>query len=309
MTLKTGKLNADIIPGQKAAAPRERKKVRDLEVVVANVIPETPDTVTMILFTGNEFLDYRPGHFLTIDPHQFPSLDRFTRYLEDIKGRKESPRAYSLASAPDEKHLSITIKAEEYVSGTTLYPPLLSPLLVRRVLPGSRMVVSGFTGPYTLPEDIASRTRHLVHICAGSGVVPNYSMIKYALRNHPELRHTLVLSNRTWDDVIYKKEWDYLQQSHPDRLRVVHALTREEDATRFGAGVRQGRVSAELLRELLREPGDAEFFICGPGITPHDRKRARDLGQEPAMRFMETVLALLGDMGVDNARIHRETYG
>ncbi|MDH5526046.1 MAG: oxidoreductase [Nitrospirota bacterium] len=287
----------------------KRRKVRDLEVVVANVIPETPDTVTMILFTGNDALDYRPGHFLTIDPHQFPSLDRFTRYLEDLKGRKEPPRAYSLASSPDEKQLAITIKAEEYTSGVTQYPPLLSPLLVRRVTPGSRMVVSGFTGPYTLPEDIAERTDHMVHVCAGSGVVPNFSMIKYALRNHPGVRHTLVLSNRTWDDVIYKREWDYLQQMHPDRLRVFHALTREEDTSRFNDRVRSGRISADLLDEVLKSPDGCEFFLCGPGITRFDKTRAAEAGEEPAPRFMETALSLIDRMGVPKSRVHRETYG
>ena len=31
---------------------------------------------TLVLFTGNDRLDYKAGHFLTIDPHQFEALDR-----------------------------------------------------------------------------------------------------------------------------------------------------------------------------------------------------------------------------------------
>ena len=54
------------------------------------------------------------------------------------------------------------------------------------------MFITGFTGPYTLPPDIESRTDHLVHLCAGSGVVPNYSIIKHALHTGMNLRHTMI---------------------------------------------------------------------------------------------------------------------
>ena len=78
------------------AAPRRR--IKEMEVMVADVIAETPDTATLVLFTGNDRLDYQPGHFLTVDPHQFESLQRFTAFLEDLKGKKEPPRAVRLTS-------------------------------------------------------------------------------------------------------------------------------------------------------------------------------------------------------------------
>ena len=127
-----------------------RRKIKQMECIVADVRREAPDTTTLVLFTGNEKLDYKPGHFLTIDPRQFPALERFTGYLEDVKGAKEKPRAYSMASIPDEKYLAITVKEERYQSGQTKYPPLLSPLLVWRTPPGTKMEITGFTGPYTL---------------------------------------------------------------------------------------------------------------------------------------------------------------
>jgi len=289
--------------------PITRRKLKKLEVMVAEVIRETPDTVTLILFTGNESLDYRPGHFLTIDPHQFGALDRFTRYLEEQKGRKEPPRAYSMASSPHENHLSITIKAEPFVVGKTPYPPLLSPLLVEQTPRGTRMTVTGFTGPFTLPEDIEERTSHLVHIAAGSGVVPNYSMIKYVLAHHPTVRQTLIYSSKSWDDVIYKQPWQDLQAAHPGRLRVVHSLTREDDASHFGERVRQGRITPELLKEFIDDPQAVEVFVCGPGATPAERKAAKLAGQEPSPRFMESALAMLDEVGVPKESVHRESYG
>ena len=92
-----------------ADKPR-RSRVRKLEVMVSEVVWETHDTVTLHLFGGNDAFDYRAGQFCSIDPRQFQELERWVRYLEQVKGRREPPRAYSLASAPHEKYLSITIK-------------------------------------------------------------------------------------------------------------------------------------------------------------------------------------------------------
>src|SRR5215510_12894507 len=226
-----------------AKAP-SRSRIKELEVMVADAVVETADTTTLVFFTGNDRLEYSAGHFLTIDPHQFEALERFTAFLEDLKGQRESPRAYSMCSAPHERYLAVTVKEERYVSGLTKFPPLLSPMLVKRTVRGMRLVVTGFTGPYTLAADIDAQTDHVVHICAGSGSVPNFSMLKFALAHHPAIRHTFIYSNKTWDDVIYKQALTELASKHPDRLSVVHTLTREADESVYGSLVRKGRISA-----------------------------------------------------------------
>ncbi len=292
-----------------ADRPEQRHRIKQLEAMVADVVQETPDTATLVLFTGNDRLDYEPGHFLTIDPHQFESLERFTAYLEDTKGRREPPRAYSLASAPHEKHIAFTVKEERYVSGTTRYPPLLSSLLAKRTQRGTRMAITGFSGPYVLPADVESRTDHLVHVCAGSGIVPNFSILKHALRELPRLRHTLVYSNRTWSDVIFERELAELAKAHPGRLRLVHALTREADVGRFGPDVRAGRVGLSLLRESIPDPSACLALVCGPGISPWDRAAARERGETPAPRFLESALEALEALGVSKDRLLRESYG
>ena len=60
------------------AAVHVRQPLKEMEVMVADVIRETHDAVTLVLFTGNDRLVYRAGNFLTVDPHQFESLRRFT---------------------------------------------------------------------------------------------------------------------------------------------------------------------------------------------------------------------------------------
>jgi len=288
-----------------------RKRIKELEVMVADTIQETPDTSTLLLFTGNDRLDYQAGHFLTIDPHQFDALERFVAYFEETKGRKEPPRAYSMASAPHERFLSITVKEERYSSGITKYPPLLSPLLVKRTTRGMRLVITGFTGPYVLPPDVDKRAEHLIHICAGSGIVPNYSILKHSLQEHPKLRHTLVYSNKTWGDVIFARALLELQQRYPDRLQVVHTLTRAKPDELKGpyGEARPGRISASLLREVVKDPAACVAFACGPGITPHDKAEARKKGVQPAPRFLETTLSALREIGLKEEQLEYESYG
>jgi 3-ketosteroid 9alpha-monooxygenase subunit B len=291
--------------GLRAETPRRR--IKELETMVADVVVETADTTTLVLFTGNDHLEYQPGHFLTVDPHQFEALERWVAYLEDLKGKREPARAYSLASAPHERYLAITVKEERYASGTSKFPPLLSPLLVKGMTRGRRVEITGFTGPYVLPPGIEDRADHLVHVCAGSGIVPNFSILKQSLVEHPKIRHTLVYCNKTWDDVIFARELKELQQQHADRLRVVHTLTRERPERLDGA--RFGRIAPELLREVVEDPSTCVAFACGPGISAHDKAEARKTGIAPAPRFLEATLEALRAIGLREDQLEYESYG
>jgi ferredoxin-NADP reductase len=291
-----------------AAAPRTRQRLRDFDVTVAEVVWETADTVTLVYDAGSEPMDYQAGQFVTIRPQQFEALKGIGAYFEEVKGKKEPARAYSMASAPHEP-LAITIKEELYVPGQTKYPPLLSPILVWGVYPGMKMRVNGFGGPYHLPADVESKTDHIVHVCAGSGIVPNWAIIKDALHRDLRLRHTLIYGNKTWNDVIFRDALTALAARHPDRLRIVHALSREEPTAAMAGDVRRGRVSRELIADACPDIREALVYSCGPAIGPFERKAAREKGEEPTPRFLETVLAALADLGVPKEREHHESYG
>ena len=60
-----------------------RRKIKELEVMVADVIPETDDTTTIVLFTGNDILNYRPG------PHDRPAPVRGPRPLGAVPRRPQ----------------------------------------------------------------------------------------------------------------------------------------------------------------------------------------------------------------------------
>jgi ferredoxin-NADP reductase len=214
-----------------------------------------------------------------------------------------------MVSTPDERYLAITVKEEVYDKAGMKYPPLLSPFLVHHPLKGASMEVTGYAGGYYLPEDIANRTDHVVHLCAGSGSVPNVSMIKWGLAHVPGLRQTFIYSNKTWNDVIYRDELARMEAAHADRLRVVHALTREPETFAYTDRVRRGRVSPDLIRELVGDVARAYFFACGPAITVWEKRAAKAEGREPAPRFMESVHAAMQTLGVPKDHFREEAFG
>lgn len=288
--------------------PRAKKKIREMAVHVTERIEETADTVTLVLACADPVPPYLPGQFVTLDPHQFPALADRVRRLEAEKGIREPPRAYSLTSTPDEPDLAITIK-EEPVSDPR-YPPLLSPYLVRDVRPGDAFVVRGITGPYTLfPAALEADAATVVHLDAGSGIVPDFAILKWSLGRDLPLRHVLLYSNRTLDDVIFLRAIDALASRHPDRLTVRHAITRDPSAARARADVHPGRIDRGLIEATVEDPRSAWYMVCGPGITKWERKAAEARGETPAPRFVETMRAHLADLGVPQARIRTESYG
>lgn len=294
-------------PGEDA--PKGGQKIREYEVSVVRVDPETHDTVTLWLDKGDGTAwDYKAGQFCTVRPHVFPALGQLVAFFEAAKGKREPARAYSLASAPHEPLVGITVKEEHFYPGESKYPPLLSPFLVYACPVGTTMTIQGFGGPYTYSDDVESRTDHIVHLVSGSGSVPNYGLIKDALHRGLKLRHTVIYGNKTWDDVIYRDQLAALEAAHPETLRVFHAITREEDPTRHGPRVLKGRVTRELIERQVPDYGTAQFYVCGAGITKWDRQLAKERGTEPTPRFLETSLEILDALGVAKDRVHKESW-
>ena len=275
------------------------------DALVLESIVETPDTRTAVLDVGRR-VTYHAGQYVTIDPHQFPALHSVTTYLEHMKGRSEAPRAYSMCSSPDEPFVAITIKEEVY-DGVMAYPPLISGYLVHQLRAGDRVAVLGFAGAYVLPDDV--KAEHILHLVAGSGSVPNLSILKDALRRHARLRHTFVYSNKTWEDVIFRDALTRLAAEHPDRLRVIHALTREPDVSSLGENVVSGRVTLELLRGVIEQEPNTMVYACGPAISVWDRRLHAAKGTTPAPRFLETMQSYLTTLGMPRERIKIEAFG
>lgn len=281
-------------------------RIRVFDTVVREVIRETHDTVTLLLDAGADPRDYRPGQFVSIDPAQFPALRHQLAYFEEAKQRREQVRAYSLASIPEDPWLAVTVKEEVYVAGQTEYPPILSPYLVHSAKDGMSVTVRGYSGHYCLPENVAERTDHVVHLVAGSGVVPNFAMVRWALAHLPTVRHTFIDTNKTWSDAIFGDALHKLERASEGRLQVIHCLTREPADV---PGAHRGRIDLELLRSAIPDPKGCLVYACGPAVGRWEKKAAKARGEEPRPRFLESAQALLAELGVPKDHLLTEAYG
>lgn len=285
------------------------KKLRPIRAVIVKALQETPDTWTLQLFVSDQDKDYLAGQFISIAPQQFPELADLAKYFEYQKGKKEQVRAYSLTSAPHEKYLAITIKPENYEALPHAFPPLLSPLLASNDLVGREIEIIGYTGAYIMPADL-SGIDHVVHLSAGSGIVPNFSIIKDELINHKNLsiKHTLIYVNKTFNDIIFHHELNDLIRKYPERLTIKYFLSQENFQSEDKNYV-HGRPSIEQVRALVPDTQRTLFFACGAAITKWQKKHAEETGIPPRPRFMEWVAELMEELSVDKKRFKREIYG
>jgi ferredoxin-NADP reductase len=188
----------------------------------------------------------------------------------------QAARSYSIASAPQNARLELTIERLE--DGE------VSSYLVGDAQEGDQFEVRGPIGGYFVWEP--THGGPLLLVGGGSGIVPLMSMIRLRAHADGAVPARLLYSSRSLDDVIYRAELERLAASGLD---VVHTLTREQPAEWDGYA---RRVDREMLEEVGWEPGRMPIaYVCGP--TP----------------FVEAVADDLVRLGHDPAKVKTERFG
>jgi 3-ketosteroid 9alpha-monooxygenase subunit B len=283
------------------------KKIRSISGLIVKATRETPDTWTLDIEVADQDKNYLAGQFISINPHQFPELRDFIKYFEYQKGKKEPIRAYSLTSAPHEKYVSITIKPESYFPEPDAFPPLLSPFLASDFLVGRQIEFTGYAGGYVMPENLRAGTDHVIHLVAGSGVVPSFSIIKDELLARQScIRHSLVTVNKRIEDIIFHEELKELCERFPEHLKVYYYLTQEK--TLPGSNYFAGRPDNSHIEKLVTDKERTIVFACGPAITKWQKKAVQN-PEELKPRFMEWVQEVVDKLDLDKHRFKREIYG
>ncbi len=247
---------------------KKKKESKYTNLVVSEIIRETPDAVTLVFDEPEEGLEYHPGQFLTL--------------IFDIDG-KEVRRSYSLCSSPhtDDKP-AVTIKR---VSDGTV-----SNFINDHVKPGDFIKIMPPMGNF-IAEPKADNKRKVVVFGAGSGITPLFSIIKSVLHVESGSRVYLVYGNRNEESVIFKKQIDELKSKFGKRFHVIHILSQPSE----GWEGLTGRLTLERLREILLDlpelsPQQADYYLCGP------------------TGFMHTVEEALNEMRVAKTRVHMESF-
>jgi len=219
---------------------------------VARSQPETPSATTLIL----DVPDW-PGHLA--GQHIDVRLTAEDGY--------QAERSYSIASAPQDPHLAITI--ERIDDGE------VSPYLTDELQPGDQLELRGPIGGYFTWETADGGP--LLLLAGGSGLVPLMAMLRHRAAATSDSAATVLVSARSWEDVLYRDELA-TQDGHGVAVR--YTLTREQPPEWKGWA---GRVNADMLRELGADrPEPLRVFVCGPtGFVEHVADLLVQLGRDP----------------------------
>ena len=189
----------------------------------------------------------------------------------------QAQRSYSIASAPEDDHLVLTV--ERLDDGE------VSPYLVDELRIGDEIELRGPVGGYFVWE--AALGGPLLLIAGGSGVVPFRSMLRHHRADGSTVPVRLLYSARTLPDVVYRDE---LTRNVGDgEIDIRFTLTREQPEGWRGY---RRRIDQELLAEVAWPPAERPLmYACGP------------------TDFVETAASALVALGHEPGRIRLERFG
>ncbi len=189
----------------------------------------------------------------------------------------QAQRSYSIASAPEDDALVLTVERIE--DGE------VSPYLTDELGPGDELELRGPIGGYFVWEEALGGP--LMLVAGGSGIVPLRAMLRHWAAGARTVAPRLLYSARSVDDLIYREELMRLAAGAGADVRFT--LTRDAPAGWHG---HRGRVDRALLEEVVwpakRRP---LIYVCGPS------------------GFVETAAQGLVDSGHDPGRIRTERFG
>ncbi len=205
-----------------------------LRLKVEAIKLELPDTATFLFseVTGRK-ITYKAGQFITLV---------FDHHREEIR------RSYSLSSSPGEGFLSITVKRIE--NGE------ISRFLLTKIKVGDIINAAEPAGRFTLAGH--QTEKEILFFAAGSGIVPIFSQLKYALGHPGNSRFTLIYSSRDAASILFAAELNALADKHPERLSIINLLSSQAN--------RLNNIMVEaLVREVIKgDINTAVFYLCGP---------------------------------------------
>ncbi|WP_432515130.1 1,2-phenylacetyl-CoA epoxidase subunit PaaE [Kineococcus sp. SYSU DK001] len=257
-------------PGAAVTSPPARRARAGFHPLRVSRLERLTDEAVAISFEVPEDLraefEFTPGQHLTL--------------RRTIDG-EEARRSYSICAPAGQGRLRVAVKR---IDGGTFSEWATSALAEGDVL--DVMPPAGRFGVEFTP----GRVRHCTAIAAGSGITPVISLLETGLLTEPDSRFTLVYGNRTSASVMFLEELADLKNRWPDRLQLIHVLSREAQ----DAPLLSGRIDAGKLRLLLTEvlePGDVqEWFLCGPA------------------EMVEGCRAALREAGVPDSAVHHELF-
>ncbi len=172
-----------------------------------------------------------------------------------IAGGDGVRRSFSICTPPSSRTLRIGVKR--------LPGGAFSDGVVSRLRVGDELDVMTPAGRFTTQLDASARKTY-VAIAAGSGITPVLSILAAVLEGEPGSSFLLIYANRSQRSVMFLDEVHDLKDRFPERLQIVHVLSREaQDVELFSGRLDSARLTG-ILKAVSPAPDVDEWFLCGP---------------------------------------------
>ena len=229
---------------------------------VVELVTETSNVLTLAL-SAPGWTGHRPGQHIDV---RLTAEDGY-----------QAQRSYSIASAPQEGRLAITV--ERLDDGE------VSPYLAGELVAGDRLEFRGPIGGYFVWDGPADN-RPVLLVGGGSGVVPLMSVIRHRAAIGATTPMRLLYSARSIEDVIYRGE---IEGRMKDGVAVYQTLTRTHPPGWTGF---DRRIDRAMLEEVSWPAGEAPLaLVCGP------------------TSFVEAAAEILVGLGHDPRSVKTERFG
>lgn len=239
--------------------------IRWQKVTIKKIEKRTP-TVTSFFFAPERAFSFRAGQHVEV---RLTAPDGY-----------RAQRAYSIASAPEDRE-SIELAIEKLATGE------VSPFFHEVAQVGDEIELRGPIGGHFVWQHADGGPILLAG--AGSGVAPLMSMIRHHANRQSDVPMLLLLSARTWEDVIFRDELLALDEKK-GAFRLVLTITREAPKR---AGDYGRRIDTPMVGEILKR-------------LPSPLKRAFVCGSN---QFVTVASEALVGAGVEPGSIRTERYG
>jgi ring-1,2-phenylacetyl-CoA epoxidase subunit PaaE len=103
-----------------------------------------------------------------------------------------------------------------------------------------------------------------VAIAAGSGITPVISLVETTLESEPDSTWVVLFGNRESRTVMFLDELQGMKDRYPERLELIHVLSREEALVPLFSGRLDRPKLEQILGTLVDSAGVDEWYLCGP---------------------------------------------
>lgn len=245
-----------------AAGPAPARPLR-----VVDILPEGADAVTVVFEDPARHTQHpEAGQYLTLEV--------------PINGERVR-RAYSLATAPCDGGMAITVKR---VPGG-----LMSNWIHDQLSVGDFLRCFGPSGHFTAGPAPLQGPRRLLLVAGGSGIVPLQAVARQVLFDEPDAEVTLVYGSSAVERAIFAAPLRQLALDSAPRLRL-HWVFETPPADANGLAFTIGRLDAPTLASVL---GNTDLYrihralVCGPDPMRAAVRQTLLAGGLPAERLFE----------------------